>query len=837
MTSDIESSITSTAGRALYRLLPELYRVRDGGDLAKYLDASGVLLDQLRNTIRQLLADQAPSADNTESTDRASQDWTLPYLADLFDVKVVSPHSAGRRLEIQNAVRWRQRSGTLRVVDEIAEAFVTQEMQTGEEDSPDGIEVQEGISRLAVTPRIDLMGRVSDPDAPETISPDHFAVPWVTPDTRVQSRALRVAAGTAGARSAAHGGEDVYWMSTHPAGAPCFPGTYQDRSRRTPDMRTASWRHGSAHARRVALYLPPRSGFFPEGWQDGDNVDHDRTVDATGGESELAGRIVTGTLSVTAGALALEKSAVNHVVVAEGASVTAKDCLLGTVQASDGFELHDSTVLGNLSARRVQATGSIFGGEISLLYPPDEIAVLSGHTSWVNTVAISPDSSRAVTAASDRTLRIWDLGNGSARHTLTGHFGAVRAVAITPDGNRVISGSVDRRVRVWDMETGAAVRTLTGHTAPVNRVKVTPDGSRVISASRDRSLKVWNIASGTLIHTLAGHSNWVLDVATTPDGRLAVSASLDRTLRVWDLGTGAVIRTLSGHTNSVDAVAITPDGKYVISASRDRTLRVWDLDTGAFMRTLTGHSGQVRSLAVTPDGQQVVSGSFDRTARVWNIETGAQVHRLAGHTGVVIAVALAPDGTRAFTASYDKTVREWDLASGSEIHAYAGHTGRLFDVAVAPSGEVAVSTSIDSDRTARVWDLKRELLQSCIRYSRVPESVTSIPGDAMQLLPPGSCTTDKPFFASMLFCPPGGAPELRGAGFGEAGAGVLHPSTPDSIWQGGEDGGEMGCYHHRYYALSWSAAETKLAGHLPLGITPVLIPDPTLARVPPEPAG
>ncbi len=74
--------------------------------------------------------------------------------------------------------------------------------------------------------------------------------------------------------------------------------------------------------------------------------------------------------------------------------------------------------------------------------------------------------------------------------------------------------------------------------------------------------------------------------------------------------------------------------------------------------------------------------------------------------------------------------------------------------------------------------------------------------------------------------------DRRPARFGEAGYGVLHPATSESIRFGAEDRGEMGAYHHRHYALRDEAAIDKLSDYLPVGIEPVLIPDIRLLRIP-----
>ncbi|KAH9028780.1 hypothetical protein EDB85DRAFT_2276308 [Lactarius pseudohatsudake] len=73
------------------------------------------------------------------------------------------------------------------------------------------------------------------------------------------------------------------------------------------------------------------------------------------------------------------------------------------------------------------------------------------HSSWVTSVAFSPDGQRIVSGCFDRTNRLMNATTGDTEadpiHTdSVGPF--------SPDGQRIVSGSQDRTIHVWNATTG-----------------------------------------------------------------------------------------------------------------------------------------------------------------------------------------------------------------------------------------------------------------------------------------------------------------------------------------------------------------------------------------------
>ena len=166
-----------------------------------------------------------------------------------------------------------------------------------------------------------------------------------------------------------------------------------------------------------------------------------------------------------------------------------------------------------------------------------------------------------------------------------GHSSYVNSVTISPDGKYIVSGSDDETIKIWDIKTGECLNTLEGQNR-VKSVTISPDGKYIVSGSIDKTIKIWDIKTAECLNTLEGHSSYVESVTISPDGKYIVSGSSDKTIKIWDIKTGECLNTLEGHSYWVNSVTISPDGKYIVSGSRDKTIKIWDIRKGVCIYTL-----------------------------------------------------------------------------------------------------------------------------------------------------------------------------------------------------------------------------------------------------------
>jgi WD40 repeat protein len=107
------------------------------------------------------------------------------------------------------------------------------------------------------------------------------------------------------------------------------------------------------------------------------------------------------------------------------------------------------------------AVGEIAGSPqgIALVDPAtgETISRLAGHDTGINALAFSPDGQTLASAGVDRTIKFWNLDDGSERGTLKEGVGCVRSISFSPDGKWLAYAGSDFTIRVWNLSRAQAL--------------------------------------------------------------------------------------------------------------------------------------------------------------------------------------------------------------------------------------------------------------------------------------------------------------------------------------------------------------------------------------------
>jgi WD40 repeat protein len=332
------------------------------------------------------------------------------------------------------------------------------------------------------------------------------------------------------------------------------------------------------------------------------------------------------------------------------------------------------------------------------------------------------DAKRIVTAAADKTARLWT----SALVWQKPHQGPVRRALFTPKGDQVISAGDDKAIRIFSAADGKEIKALTNPEGTVTQLGISADGARIASAGSDKNVKVWNVADGKVaatlavsgpVHSLAFSPNGqrvavglvegkefpirVYDVAlgrevqmladhTAPvtslgfqgDNRTLVTAGLDKTARLLDV---PALSVLAGHSGGPTLVQYHNTGTQLLTAGADKTIKIWDLTKNAVLKTFGPLADPIRSVTYSKDYTQIAAAA-GKIVKVWNIADSKELATLS-HPADALSLAFNQDKTRIATGCADKQTRLWEVATGRELQFFA-QSDPVEAVTVAPSGVV-----------------------------------------------------------------------------------------------------------------------------------------------------
>jgi len=120
-------------------------------------------------------------------------------------------------------------------------------------------------------------------------------------------------------------------------------------------------------------------------------------------------------------------------------------------------------------------------------------------------VAFSPNGKYIAAGTSSgregEEVIIWNVENGELFKILKTNIrdvdNTVESISFSPDSKYIVTGNSDKTVKLWNVNEGTVIRTLEGHRNSVNSISFSADGRFIASGSRDKTVRIWNITSFT----------------------------------------------------------------------------------------------------------------------------------------------------------------------------------------------------------------------------------------------------------------------------------------------------------------------------------------------------
>eukprot|EP00038_Savillea_parva_P012059 m.201948 g.201948 ORF g.201948 m.201948 type:complete len:511 (+) comp21639_c0_seq1:185-1717(+) len=335
--------------------------------------------------------------------------------------------------------------------------------------------------------------------------------------------------------------------------------------------------------------------------------------------------------------------------------------------------------------------------------PIGRMFVLSGHSDIVRRLC-RLSNTRFASASDDHSIAVWDTLDHRCKAELHGHRMPVTCMMMVRrpghTGDVLLTGSTDKTIRVWDIDEGTCIDTwqTVGGT-----VKTMADLRGGLCCSGGHDLCVWTVATGEL----AARVDWddtydtdIREIIAVDNGNYIVAACDDPHLVAYRVKRGgatvatatrgddnksgerpgielAPARKLMGHREPVQCLKKLSEHAFA-SGSMDGSVCLWDVSTLELVRMLNYHESyelratamhtypySVNHIASTKGWVVAATGSG---FVLFNMATGkAATRQQAAHSAPVSRILLigSADGRElcVVTASMDATVKLWDVSS------------------------------------------------------------------------------------------------------------------------------------------------------------------------------
>jgi WD40 repeat protein len=120
------------------------------------------------------------------------------------------------------------------------------------------------------------------------------------------------------------------------------------------------------------------------------------------------------------------------------------------------------------------------------------VACLFASTQF-RSIVYHPDESQLVTTGTDRKLTFWDIADGNPIRILDGSLHHVlNTLAVSADGERFVTAGGDKQVKVFAYDEGVLGARGVGHSGEISQVVIAPDQRTIVSIGDEGAIFIWH---------------------------------------------------------------------------------------------------------------------------------------------------------------------------------------------------------------------------------------------------------------------------------------------------------------------------------------------------------
>ena len=206
------------------------------------------------------------------------------------------------------------------------------------------------------------------------------------------------------------------------------------------------------------------------------------------------------------------------------------------------------------------------------------------HSSWVNDIHVSPESTKFATAGYDSTAIIWNMFNGRPLIPPLQHTNNVTSVRFSPDGNRIATAVQNGEVRIYSAYNGKLLSAIAVASFPsIARAIVWSSAHHILALTLGNVLRHIRVDTGTIFSEWAAlgepQPNYNYgSIALSSNGRF-IASFVGSSLTFWDTSTRAQFGPVFEHPQApyLYSLALSPDNNYLATGGWGGIITLYNL--------------------------------------------------------------------------------------------------------------------------------------------------------------------------------------------------------------------------------------------------------------------
>lgn len=314
------------------------------------------------------------------------------------------------------------------------------------------------------------------------------------------------------------------------------------------------------------------------------------------------------------------------------------------------------------------------------------------------------------------------------------HIGKLTEISIDHANRYLVTAAEDKTARIWDLSSGKLLSVLRppigeNKDGMLYTVSISPDGNTIAVAGWTGELSkvfiyIFDRESGKLVNIIPGFREVIHKLSYSPDGKyLGATLGGRHGIRLYETESYRLVGEDSNYSASSFGLDFDSTSRRIVTSSTDGLIRLYEIKDGKldFVRQLTTDGGkQPWDVKFSPDGSKIAIGfyqflgvtvvSSDDLSFLYEADV-SKVTKLTKTSSVYFhVVAWSADGQTLFAGgnyldkNWQNIICEW-TNDGRDYRETPASNGAVFDIEPLHTGEIVFGVAapagwgiLDADR-------------------------------------------------------------------------------------------------------------------------------------------